>query len=104
MRIQVLASSRETNGAYSVAQFTVPSGGMGALPHDPGMTMEGFYVLSGRLSVLRGNEWTEAAPGTLISAAPGAIQGFRNTAASPPYSWVLRLPAEWKNSCRICST
>lgn len=73
------ADGDETANAYCVSEWWLEPGadGPGAHMHDE--NDEIFLVLSGRVSILVGEEWVDAAAGTTIIVPAGVMHDFRNT-------------------------
>ena len=60
----------------SVFEFTIEGPFEGPDPHTHADETDSFYVLEGELDVYVNGEWTRAAPGAFLSAAPGVEHGF----------------------------
>lgn len=73
-RIEVLYESE----GLAVARFTVPPGFAGPHPHRHLDVDEGFYVLSGTLTLLIGEEEVDAPAGTFAMATRGTRHSFSN--------------------------
>jgi quercetin dioxygenase-like cupin family protein len=74
---EVLLSSDDTNGAATVAQFTIPVG-MGPPPHSHDCD-ESVYIVEGTLSYHVGGELIEAGPGTVSYFPKGTLETFEPT-------------------------
>lgn len=80
-RLTFLATSRETDGAYTRVRFTLPPRGAGTRPHLHTTLSERFEVVSGRLTVSLGGEPPfELAPGESASVPPYTVHRFWNGA------------------------
>lgn len=77
-----LASSAETNGAYSLAEVELAPGG-GNHPHYHTAFTERFEVLEGGLQVLLGKERRMLKPGETATVQPNTLHCFANPTAQP---------------------
>ncbi|MER7702455.1 cupin domain-containing protein [Kitasatospora sp. NPDC097605] len=68
---------RETNGALTFLEATVPPEG-GPAPHVHNDHDEAFYVISGELEFLNGDETVTAGPGGFFFVPRGTRHRFRN--------------------------
>ena len=78
IQIKFLATGESTAGAYTALRYRLPGRRAGAPPHYHKKTTESFYVLEGRLTMLRGGQWVTVDPGTMVTILPGEVHGFRN--------------------------
>lgn len=74
--MRLLADSPVTGGTLSVHRATLRHGGLGASPHYHLTATEVFYVLSGSVQVLVGEELVVAAEGDLEVVPPGMAHAF----------------------------
>ena len=79
-RLTFLATSRDTNGAYTRVRFTLPPRGAGTPPHLHTTFAEHFEVVSGRLNVAFGGDEppTVLSPGESICVPPYTVHRFWN--------------------------
>jgi mannose-6-phosphate isomerase-like protein (cupin superfamily) len=76
--MRLFAEGRSTNGAFSVIRATLQPGAEGARPHHHTSASEMFFVISGSVDVLVGNDVVRANAGDLAVVAPGSIHAFAN--------------------------
>lgn len=77
--IQLLADGPDTGGALSTQRVTLGAGVDGAVPHTHELSAEMFYVLSGSVDVLVGEQVRTATQGDLIVVPPGMAHAFGAT-------------------------
>jgi len=75
-----------------VAVLEVPPG-VESLPHSNPDTVDGYLVLAGTLELTVGTRRESAAPGSWLSATPGAEHGFRNGGDAPARLLHVRAPS-----------
>lgn len=71
------ADREETAGRYSISEWWLEphTGGPGAHRHDED---DVFFVLEGTMSVLVGERWIDAAPGSFVLVPGGVVHDFEN--------------------------
>jgi quercetin dioxygenase-like cupin family protein len=79
---RLLLDSSATHEAASVVRVTLAEGADGAVPHRHDKSSELFYVLSGAVQLLAGEEVLTAGEGDLAVVPPGLPHAF----AAPPGS------------------
>src|SRR5436190_19602631 len=79
---RLLLDSSATRDAASVVQVTLAEGADGAVPHRHDKSSELFYVLSGSVQLLAGEDVLSAGEGDLAVVPPGLPHAF----AAPPGS------------------
>jgi mannose-6-phosphate isomerase-like protein (cupin superfamily) len=72
----LLADSSATQGALSSHRVALARGADGAVPHRHDKASELFFILSGELDVLAGDEIITAAEGDLLVVPPGLAYAF----------------------------
>jgi quercetin dioxygenase-like cupin family protein len=72
----LLADSSTTHGALSSHRVALARGADGAVPHRHDKASELFFVLSGELDVLAGDDVLTAAAGDLLVVPPGLAHAF----------------------------
>ena len=82
VRARLLLDSSATRDAASVVQVRLAEGADGAVPHRHDKSSELFYVLSGSVQLLAGEEVLTAGEGDLAVVPPGLPHAF----AAPPGS------------------
>lgn len=75
-RYTFLVTGAETGGAYFAMEAIVPAGG-GPGPHVHTREDETFYLLSGRVEFLLGDERIVAGPGDFVNVPRGTVHCFR---------------------------
>lgn len=78
IEIQFLARKAQTNGAWSMIEYTVPAKSPGPPPHYHKAMEEVFYVLEGTLSFLLDGEAITGEAGSFVSIPPGVVHTFSN--------------------------
>ena len=71
------ADGAETQGKYSVSEWWLEPNTKGPGPHSHAED-DLFYVLEGTMSVLVGEVWRDAAPGSFILVPGGTMHDFEN--------------------------
>lgn len=96
-RVRILVSGAQTDGAYSVMEWTVSpfaeaaQNSFGA--HIHGTYEETFMVLEGALTFLLGNQVLELEAGDLVAVPPKARHGYVNRSGAPTKLLVTFRPA-----------
>jgi len=89
---RILARTAETNGVITVVENVVGPG-QGPPKHVHDAEDELFYVMSGHLHVLAGDETLEAPAGSLVFIPRQTPHVFQNTSSEPAKLLVLFTPA-----------
>ena len=76
MRSHFWTTAEKGHEVLNVETWVDPGGGVS--PHIHPAMEERFEVLEGRLQLLAGRRWKEAAPGETVVIAPGTRHAFRN--------------------------
>jgi quercetin dioxygenase-like cupin family protein len=79
---RILVPGDRTGGRYAVTHVTVPPGG-GTPLHRHMFEEEGFYVLSGELTVRVGDTTAKALPGAFTNTPVGCAHCFKNESDKP---------------------
>jgi quercetin dioxygenase-like cupin family protein len=87
-----LANQQDTDGDYGLYRVDIAPAGGGPGPHFHRSMSEAFFVLSGKMKLYDGNEWTEGNQGDFLYVPPGGIHGFRNEADEPASILILFAP------------
>ena len=84
-RGRILVSGAETNGRYSLMEWTVaPSTGpLGYGPHRHHQIEETFLIRSGHLQFLLDDQITTMGPGDFVRVPPGTRHGYANISGQP---------------------
>jgi len=72
------ADGRETNDRYSVSEWWLKPRSKGPGAHSHEDNDEIFHVLAGTMSILVGENWIDAGPGTLVIIPAGMTHDFEN--------------------------
>src|SRR5580692_1352515 len=72
----LLADNSATGGALSSHRVALASGADGAVPHRHDQASELFFILSGQLDVLAGDDVITTAAGDLLVVPPGLAHAF----------------------------
>jgi quercetin dioxygenase-like cupin family protein len=80
--LRLLLDSSDTGGAVSTHRVLLREGAEGAAPHRHITTTELFYVLSGAVDLLAGEEVLHASEGDLVVVPPGVDHAFGATAGA----------------------
>ena len=75
--------AKQTDGQWSLVQYTAPAGFPGPPPHYHEKMSETFYVLQGTLTVLVGGKTVVAPAGSLISIPPLFVHTINNETQAP---------------------
>lgn len=84
-------TATDTNGALGVIEASVPPGG-GPVAHTHANEEETFYLLSGELEFLHGNETFIAGPGDLVFVPRRIRHRFKNIGLHPAKMLFLYTP------------
>jgi quercetin dioxygenase-like cupin family protein len=90
--LRLLLDSSDTGGAVSAHRVLLRDGAEGAAPHRHLTTTELFYVLSGAVDLLAGDEVLQAVDGDLVVVPPGVDHAFGATAGATGELLVLITP------------
>lgn len=89
--VRFLQRSRETGGAYCLAEALVAPGA-GAPPNRHPGDDEAFYVLDGRFEFMIDGAVIAATAGSFVKVPTGAPHAFRNVGTEPARLLVLNTP------------
>jgi quercetin dioxygenase-like cupin family protein len=78
IEIFLKAKAGQTNGHWSMIEYTLPASLPGPQPHYHKKTQEMFYVLNGTLQFSLDGKTIDAPAGTLVVVPEGAVHTFRN--------------------------
>jgi mannose-6-phosphate isomerase-like protein (cupin superfamily) len=88
----IKASAETTNGALGFIEASVPPGG-GPAPHVHDREDEAFYLLSGELEMLDGDETFTAKSGDFIFVPRGSLHRFKNMGLHTTRLLFMYMPA-----------
>ena len=74
----IKASAESTNGSLALIEATVPPGG-GPVAHAHTRSDEAFYILTGELEILNGDDTFVAGTGDFVFVPRGTRHRFKNT-------------------------
>jgi mannose-6-phosphate isomerase-like protein (cupin superfamily) len=90
-RYRFLAETSHTDGAYAIWEAVVPPGG-GPPPHLHTREEEGFYVISGEVTIHVDGKEVTATPGSFVNMPKGSTHWFRNNTQENAKLLVLVAP------------
>jgi mannose-6-phosphate isomerase-like protein (cupin superfamily) len=90
--VHYLATGASTGGDFGLYRWEMTGPPTGPAPHFHRSITESFYVLSGRVRLYDGNEWTDATTGDYHFVPPGGIHAFRNESGEPASMLLLFTP------------
>lgn len=76
--IDIHATQEETDGGFSQMELRVPPHFVGAPAHLHERMPESFFMLEGRIELLKGETWSTLTAGCSAVIAPGVVHGYRN--------------------------
>jgi quercetin dioxygenase-like cupin family protein len=91
-----LVVGSQTGGRYAIWEALVPPGG-GPPLHIHSRESEGFYILSGELTITVDERRFVASPGAYFHLEPGTKHGFKNESGAPARMLILVAPAGLEN-------
>ncbi|WP_156255519.1 cupin domain-containing protein [Sandarakinorhabdus oryzae] len=93
--LRLLLRSANSPAAMSVMVVDVPPGG-GVPPHSHAAEEEGYYLLSGTLDLMVGNETHRLGPGDFGHVPPGTLHGYANPGREPVrfLAWTVGGPVD----------
>jgi len=80
--MELKATHDQTNGKFTVAEFTIAPGAPGAPLHRHS-SAEALYVLEGQLEFQIGDRKMELGPGSFVHVPSGAWEFYRNIGKTP---------------------
>jgi quercetin dioxygenase-like cupin family protein len=83
MPVTLKITGKESGGACTVVETTLPPYFSGVYPHVHQQTTEVIYLLSGALAFTLGEETVIARQGSIVHVAPGVVHRFWNPTATP---------------------
>lgn len=89
---RLLADSSAVGGALSIMRTTMGEGIEGARPHTHHQSAELFYLLSGQLSLLAGDQVIRASRGDLVVVPPEMAHAFATPAAHTADFLIVQAP------------
>ena len=91
----------DTGGKFSMWTNITPPGG-GPPPHYHENEDELFWPLSGAVNFLKGDEWIEVPPKTVIFMPRGTIHTFRNPNNEPLHMLIQTMPGGFERFFQEC--
>ncbi|ATC65006.1 cupin [Nibricoccus aquaticus] len=91
------ADGAETQGRYSVSEWTVAPHSHGPGPHSHEENEELFLVTEGTMAVRVGEEWIDAPRGTFLRIPAGVIHDFENRTDKPATLFNVFLPGAFEH-------
>lgn len=81
--INILVTGEDSDGVFSLFEYTAPPDFSGPPLHWHKETAELFYMLEGSLTVRLGDENHALSPGDRVLIPPGIVHGFSNPGQHP---------------------
>lgn len=97
MRAVFKADGAETDGRYSVSEWTVAPRSAGSGPHSHEENDEIFLVTDGTMAVRIGDDWHEAARGTFFRIPAGIVHDFENRTDLPATLFNVFIPGAFEH-------
>lgn len=88
-RVRFIALGSQTNEDYGLYEYLLPAGATGASPHYHTGFSESFFMLSGHMSVLSGDERITLSAGELAYVPRTGIHGFDNASDTEPARFLI---------------
>jgi quercetin dioxygenase-like cupin family protein len=92
-----LANKEQTNGMWSMIEYTAPPNAPGPPPHYHKEMEEAFYVVQGTLTVSINGNISETGAGGFVNIPPYAIHTFENKSDKPLKVLILMSPGGFEN-------
>ena len=87
------AVSENTDGAWTLIEYTAPPRFSGPPPHWHKVMVEGFYVLEGTLTICLDERTVKGGPGSFFLVQTGVVHTFSNAEEAPCKFLVFISPA-----------
>lgn len=97
VRVRFLVSGADTDGAWSLIEYTAPATFAGPAPHYHARTLELFYVVEGELTVESAGDVRVLSAGSLALVPAGVPHRFSNPGDQPCRFLVQASPAGLEN-------
>jgi mannose-6-phosphate isomerase-like protein (cupin superfamily) len=81
IEILLKAEAKQTNGLWSMIEYSLPPSLPSPPPHYHKKTQETFYIIEGTLQFVLDGETIDAPSGTLVIVPEGSVHTFRNTSS-----------------------
>lgn len=91
------ADSTDTQGVWSLAEYTVPPGNSGPPPHCHEAELQAFYVLSGTVTFYLGKRTIRLPAGSFVLVPPSVAHTLRNEDVVPATVLLLASPGGAEN-------
>jgi mannose-6-phosphate isomerase-like protein (cupin superfamily) len=95
--VDLILSEDENADGLTVYEFRVPPRSAGAPPHIHTHEDELFFVVSGDLTLLNGDETVVAGPGTIAALTRNNLHGFWNAGDEEVVMWVVATPGNFED-------
>ncbi len=87
-----LATEKSTDGDFGLYRVDLGPRAGGPGPHFHKAMSESFFILSGRIQLFDGRDWTVGEQGDYLYVPPGGIHGFGNQSDEPASILMLFAP------------
>lgn len=98
MSLAYKVSGDDTNGAWALLEYIMPSKFTGPPLHWHKVTHQGFYVLEGRVTFRVGTQTFTSETGAFISVPPHTLHTFRNDQEQSARVLETIIPSGFENS------
>jgi len=87
-----LATGAGTHGQFGLYRWDFKGPPSGPDPHFHRAISESFFILSGTVRLLHGQQWIDATPGDFLYVPEGGVHAFRNESGEPASMLLLFAP------------
>ena len=87
-----IATGESTGGRFGLYRWDMAPGTPGAAAHFHRTISESFFIISGKVGLFDGENWTEATSGDFLYVPEGGLHGFRNASDQPASMLILFAP------------
>jgi mannose-6-phosphate isomerase-like protein (cupin superfamily) len=91
--LEFIMQASDTDGAWSLVEYTAPARFAGPPPHVHQQAEEAFYVLEGSPTFQLNEEIIQAGPGMTVFIPRGAVHTFSNAGDTPARFLIMLSPA-----------
>ena len=92
------ADGDETVAGYSISEWWLEPHTQGPGAHSHAAADDAFYVIAGTMSILVGDRWIDATPGSFILAPSGVMHDFENRGATRAGVLNFSIPGDFEKN------